>query len=415
MQPSNPKTNSNNKAKNKLIYASGVAQGIVLVTFPAASTIFISRSGYDLSSTQYGLMFVPQVITGIVSSLSGTKLSNIFSIKIVYLIGLFASFIAMTTLILSLFSSYSLKYSLLLIATGFIGIGFGLSVPALNTFTASFHPQNVDSSVLILNALLGLGTALAPAFIAVFIGLGFWWGLPALSAILLAVLFVAALGLDLAIASNKSSGEKSKTKIKIPARFWLYASFAILYGISETMNGNWAQVTMSHLGGSNITAAIALASFWSMVTIGRIVFATLHKLIPPHWTYRLLPFVVMGTFLYISMLLGTHSTIQGVIAFALAGLGCSALLPLSISFGQEQESAISSSIAGGIIAFYQLGYGIAAFGVGPIQSLGIPLAQIFKLSAIVALLMGIISFAITHRPSHPPALHPIISLTKAIP
>ena len=36
--------------------------------------------------------------------------------------------------------------------------------------------------MLVLNALLGLGTALAPVFVAIFVGLGFWWGLPVLAA-----------------------------------------------------------------------------------------------------------------------------------------------------------------------------------------------------------------------------------------
>ena len=45
------------------VYAAGLVQGIVLVTFPAASTIFTDPAQYDLSSTQYGTMFLPQVVT----------------------------------------------------------------------------------------------------------------------------------------------------------------------------------------------------------------------------------------------------------------------------------------------------------------------------------------------------------------
>ena len=66
----------------------------------------------------------------------------------------------------------------------------------------------------------------------------------------------------------------------------------------------------------------------------------------------------------------TSDPLLGILAFGLAGLGCSALLPLTISFGQEELTAIAASVAGGLIAFYQMGYGIAAFGVGPLQSLG---------------------------------------------
>jgi hypothetical protein len=47
--------------------------------------------------------------------------------------------------------------------------------------------------VLALNALLGLGTALAPVFVAIFVGLGFWWGLPVLAAVLLTVLLAVRL------------------------------------------------------------------------------------------------------------------------------------------------------------------------------------------------------------------------------
>ena len=66
--------------------------------------------------------------------------------------------------------------------TAFLGAGFGLTVPVLNTYTSVFHPAGVDKAVLVLNALLGLGTVLAPVLVAVFVGLGFWWGLPIVSA-----------------------------------------------------------------------------------------------------------------------------------------------------------------------------------------------------------------------------------------
>jgi hypothetical protein len=56
------------KTERTIINAAGLAQGIVLVTFPAASTIFTSKSEYGLSSTQYGAMFLPQVMLAIATS-----------------------------------------------------------------------------------------------------------------------------------------------------------------------------------------------------------------------------------------------------------------------------------------------------------------------------------------------------------
>jgi predicted anti-sigma-YlaC factor YlaD len=59
------------KTERTIINAAGLAQGIVLVTFPAASTIFTDTSKYGLSSTQYGAMFLPQVTLAIAASLHG--------------------------------------------------------------------------------------------------------------------------------------------------------------------------------------------------------------------------------------------------------------------------------------------------------------------------------------------------------
>ena len=94
-------------------------------------------------------------------------------------------------------------FPLLLVATAFVGLGFGLTVPTLNTFAAAFHLDRVDRAVLVLNALLGLGTALAPVFVAVFVGLGIWWGLPVLSVVLLGALLAVSARLPLRIATSQ--------------------------------------------------------------------------------------------------------------------------------------------------------------------------------------------------------------------
>ena len=164
------------------VYAAGVIQGIALVTFPAASAVFTSSDDYGLSSTEYGGMFLPQAIMAILASLAGAGLRNRLGTKKIYLLGLFANLLAMTLLVASRFvmKDHLLAYGILLVATTCMGIGFGFTVPALNTFAAAFFPQKVDKAVLALNALLGLGTALAPVFVAVFVGFGIWWGLPVL-------------------------------------------------------------------------------------------------------------------------------------------------------------------------------------------------------------------------------------------
>lgn len=391
--------------ETSIVYAAGVVQGVVLVTFPAASTIFTDPAEYDLSSTQYGALFLPQVVAAITAALLGAGLSGRFGAKRVYLVGLTASLLSMALLIVSSFlAGDALAYGLLLLATASLGAGFGLTVPTLNIFAAAFHPAAVDRSILVLNALLGLGTVLAPVFVAVFVGLGFWWGLPLTSAILLVALVLGSLRLPLRV---QTAGAATTRAAKgIPSRFWVYAGFAVLYGICETVNGNWSQLDMTdELGASTTEAALALTAFWAMVTVGRVFFAAVQKRFPSRLTFHLLPFLLAGAFVIIAVLPDGEPAL-GVLAFGLAGLGCSALLPLTISFGQEELEGFAAATAGGVIAFYQVGYGIAAFGIGPLLAGGVELSTIYAFSAGIALVLGAWSFAVARRRPSPASLHP---------
>ena len=390
------------------VYAAGLVQGITLVTFPAASTIFTSRSGFGLSSAQYGTMFLPQVVAAILASLGGARLAARAGWKLVYLGGLAANLASMALLVGSRLteSDQSAAYPILLVATACLGLGFGLAVPAVNTFTAEFHPGAVDRSVLVLNALLGLGTALAPVFVAIFTGLGFWVGLPVLAAVLVLGLLVVSLRLPLrGPARPQAPAPAAGRRRALPSLFWLFAVFATLYGFCETMNGNWSQIDLVSLHVSATTAALTLTLFWAMVTAGRVLIAVIQRWIPSRVAYHVLPFVLAGAFVFITLLpSGTAWT--GVIAFGLAGLGCSALLPLTISFGQEAMTAISASVASGVIAFYQLGYGLAAFGVGPLRSAGITLPEIYAGAAVAAVALGLLSLLIARGRRSPATVHP---------
>jgi MFS family permease len=258
------------------VYAAGIVQGVALVTFPAASAIFISPAYYHLSSTEYGGMFVPQAIMAIALSLMGGGLTRHLGIKHIYLLGLVADLLAMMFLVLSQFvmHNHPLAYGILLIATTCMGVGFGLTVPAINTLAAAYFPHIVDKAVLVLNALLGIGTALAPVFVAIFVGLGIWWELPVLVGALAVALLSFSLPLPLGETLRSSAAEAQKGGTKLPTRFWVFATFALLYGICETMNGNWASLYMTKkLGASTTVASLALTTFWGAVTAGRILFA----------------------------------------------------------------------------------------------------------------------------------------------
>jgi len=384
-----------------LVYLAGLVQGVALVTFPAASSIFTSPhpQGYGFSSSQYGAMFLPQVVLAILASSLAPTLARRWHLKRVLLLGLGSNLASMTLLTIStlFMSSSSLAFGILLFATAALGLGFGATVTAANTYAEEFFPERADSAVLALNALLGTGTALAPLFVAVFVGLGAWWLLPVLVGVALLVLLLFSARAPLQTAADRGAPVESQPGAGflrgLPRRFWLYAAAVLLYGIVETLNGNWSGLYLTQQRGVPTQwASLALTAFWAMVTVGRVLAAVASPRVPARWIYLGLPALLVVAFLVISQV---STAIGGVLAFGFAGLACSAFFPLSISFGGEEFTRLKAVISGELIAFYQVGYGIAAFGVGPLREVtGVPLSTIYAGASLVAAAMIVLAFLV---------------------
>ena len=228
---------------------------MALVTFPAASSILTSPDYYGLTSTAYGGLFLPQAIAAIVGVAgrreadrhAGRQAASSWpgspatcwrwpcSSSSQFFIG-----------------AGPLPYAMLLLATTSLGIGFGLDGARPSTrFAAAFFPAAADRAVLYLNALLGLGTALAPVLVAVFVGLGLWWGLPRSSRRSWSrPASPFSLGLPLARSDRRPAPGGARAARVCRRASGSSPAFALLYGIVETMNGNWATLYMTRdLGG----------------------------------------------------------------------------------------------------------------------------------------------------------------------
>ena len=81
-----------------LLYVSGVVQGLALVTFPAASAIFTSPTGFHLTGAEYGNMFIPQVLLAIIASAGGPLLAQRLGLRGVLLLGLGSDCLSMALL-----------------------------------------------------------------------------------------------------------------------------------------------------------------------------------------------------------------------------------------------------------------------------------------------------------------------------
>jgi MFS transporter, FHS family, glucose/mannose:H+ symporter len=391
-----------------VVYFAGMVQGLTLVMFPAASAIFTGPEGFGFDSTRYGAMFVPQVVMAVLASALAPRLARRWGLRRVLLLGIAGDIVSMALLALSrlLLGAPDSAFVVLLVATGALGLGFGATVMALNTYAEAFFPGRADGAVLALNALLGLGTALAPVLVAVVAGMGAWWLLPLAVAFILALIFAVMLAQpsrpDFAIDRDARGATGAEA---LPLRYWLYAAAVFLYGILETLNGNWAPLYLSgERGVSPRGASMALAAFWAMVTVGRVLVAAISDRVAVRSIYLALPLLLLITFQIASRVQGEMG---GIVAFALAGLACSAFLPLSISFGGDEFPRLAAVMAGGLIAFYQLGYGVAAFATGPLRDLmQLRLSMIFASGSAIAVPLVVVAAVIVRSPlvadRHPP-------------
>jgi MFS transporter, FHS family, glucose/mannose:H+ symporter len=133
-----------------------------------------------------------------------------------------------------------------------------------------------------------------------------------------------------------------------------------------------------------------------MVTVGRVLIAGISRHVPARWVYVALPLLLLVVFQLAAHVQGEA---RAIVVFGMAGLACSGFLPLSISFGGTEFPSLSALTAGELIAFYQLGYGVAAFGIGPLHDLvGLPLSTIFAAGSIVAAPLAVVAALVIRRP-----------------
>ena len=384
--------------KSALIYAAGLLQGIALVAFPASSTILTDPHTYHFTKTQYGSLFIPQSLFSIVTALLNAEFCKYFGANRTLAIGLGANFSSMALLTLSvlMMDSRELAYGMLMVATSCLGIGFGMVVPTINRIAEELWPKKSNEAVLTLNAILGVGTTLAPVLIALFSAMSFWWGLPLSLTFALLALMLYNLGVDL--SEEKTISAVNKGGMRSSGLICIFAAFAFLYGIIETINGNWIAIYMSkQLNASINLQSLALTSFWGMVTLGRIFFAMMSKFLSQQTAFQIAPFISTIAFIVIASQISAREY-WSVVTFGLMGFGCSVLLPLLIGFGGKQLKSFSNSVPGIIISFYLLGYGVAAFGVGPLEEFGhLSLRAIYAVGAIISFVLGMLSLYIIHR------------------
>jgi hypothetical protein len=90
---------------------------------------------------------------------------------------------------------------------------------------------------------------------------------------------------------------------------------------------------------------------------------------------------------------------SGVLAFSLAGLACSACLPLSIGAASSETPRFVETASGWMVAAYMVGYGIGAFAVGPLRQVGsLELSTVYYGATVIAAAIVALAVVLARAP-----------------
>lgn len=375
------------------VYFSGLLAGISLTLFPAAGPLFTDSDFHHLSNSEFGVLFIPQIVMAIASSLLTPVLAKQWGMRYVRQIGLGFMAISMAFLMMSQFLiENAAVFYVLLGATAALGIGFGFTISSLNTYAVDLFPKRSDSAVTALHVMGGTGQVGSALLLSIFLELNAWWGAPLVIGAVIIGMFLFQLRLPLNLSSEAAIGEPTMpSEVKIPSRVLVFALIVFFYGLIEGTFGNWTPIYLEKGAGLSTTeAALGLSLFWGAVVVGRFLFAIAASRFKVRFLYLITPFVLGGVFIILP-------TVEGVMAnylvILMAGLAASFFFPYSISRASTEFPAQTALVSGALVASVQLGNGVSSNIIGFANEASIPLTTIFQASVIYAvILVGLVIY-----------------------
>ncbi|ASK28605.1 hypothetical protein CEY12_00115 [Chryseobacterium sp. T16E-39] len=342
-----------------VVYLLAFLTGVNFVVFPALGTAFTDQSLFALTPSQFGNLFIPQVICIILSCLGAPFLVNKTGPKIVLVAGLLLMIISTGSLWLlhHFIGVKSLLFPVLMILVAFTGTGFGLSITTLNPLAASLFEDKRSSAILILQFLVGLGTSTSPLMINLVGGVKNWMYLPGSIFVVVVIAFAAFLFLKL----EKGSFFELPNHFKTPGKLWIFFIAIVLYGCIEGTFGSFGGIILKNQGLDNNKASLGLSLFWGGIALNRLLFGIFSKRFDLSYVFLTSPLWVAG-FLFI-MLIDPNINILLFLMFFI-GFFMGSIFPGSIGWGTVEFPTLSVLVSGFMMAANQIGTGVVTNVLG---------------------------------------------------
>jgi fucose permease len=362
-------------AQTTTVFLSSFVQGLVGSAFPASAVVL---RGQGLTDPQYGSIFLPQMTLAAAGAMGAGFVLDRVGAKRALALGFVLMGLSQAALAAVVFSGEGWAYPLALLGTSLLGLGAGVSAGPLNAYPQVLFPSRSESAVVALHTVVGVGLAITPALAGEALDRGAWLAVPLLlAAANLALLFVVER-LDLPEPEPRTRGADATRPHGVPA-LWLFLGITCLYGVTESVYGNWGVVFLNEERGLGVAAAgLALAAFWAALTAGRFVVAAVLLKIRPAPVLPVLATLMAAACLLVPV---AGSPRGATLVFALGGLGCSAVFPLTLGLAGRRFPAHRAWVSSALFAALVSGLGLGSLSTGFLHA-GLDLATIYRLAAL---------------------------------
>jgi hypothetical protein len=373
------------------IYSGAVVQGAVAVIFLAFTGVFINR--YHLTLPQYGILFIPEFLTIVVTALFSASLTCRIPVLRAYRTGLAVSLAGMAALVATEWEQrLPVAYPLLLVAAVLVGVGFGLTYPHVRCYGICLKPLRGRRQAILINILLAAGMAAAPGYALATRGTSAWWSLP----VLLGFLLIAEMLLSRSLRAPPDGAPMRLAERPAPTRYFrAYPALALLYGICAII----CLTAYLHPPGSaphvhlNILI-LAEVGFWAaLINAARIAFAIIDGMSARRHAASMGVFTIAIVVLILSAIF-TRFDVMHIALYLLAGISCAALLPIDTRPGNEHISLFPHAVAGGIMVLFPVGLGLSRYLYEIFAAIGVSPFAVFIGLAVIGVSVCILLFPI---------------------
>jgi fucose permease len=372
------------KAQVSTVFLSSFAQGLVGSAFPASAAVL---RGQGLTDPQYGSIFLPQMLLAAVGAVGGGFVLDRLGAKRALGLGFVLMALSQAALGAVALAPDGWSYPLALVGTSLLGLGAGVSAGPLNAYPQVLFASRSESAVIALHTVVGVGLAVTPVLAGAALDRGLWLALPVILAAANLALLLVVERLDLPEPEPGRAGAQGARPTGVPV-LWLFLGVTLLYGLTESVYGNWAVVFLTEERGLGVAAAgLALTAFWAALTAGRLVVAAVVLRVRPAPVLPVLAALMATACLLVPL---ARSPRGAVLAFALGGLGCSAVFPLTLGLAGRRFPAHRAWVSSVLFAALVSGLGVGSLSTGLLHA-WLDLGTIYRLAALAPALAAVLA------------------------